>query len=133
MVETKFKTKQFPNFFKHFFLFFAHIFSKASLQKFISQMDNVLGVSESTYVVKKVSFLAATAAQEAHLSARPSVRPSARNQVNFWQLLASFGNCWQLLATVGTFWHLLAPFCNFWQLLAIFGKCWQLLATVGKC
>ena len=38
-------------------------------------------------------FLAATAAQEAHLSIRPSVRPSVTcfKVCNFWHLLATFG------------------------------------------
>ena len=37
-------------------------------------------------------FSAATAAQEAHLSVRPYVRPYVCNQVLFWQLLATDGN-----------------------------------------
>ena len=47
-------------------------------------------------------FLAATAAQEAHLSVRMYV---TRFKVCiFWQLLATFGNIWQQLATFGNFW-----------------------------
>ena len=46
----------------------------------------------------RIVFLAATAAQEAHLSVRTYVRTSVRpyvcNQVVFWQLLATFGNLW---------------------------------------
>ena len=45
-------------------------------------------------------FLAATAAQEAHLS----VRPSVRNTFQSLHLLATFGNIWQHLATFGNFW-----------------------------
>ena len=54
-------------------------------------------------------FLAATAAQEAHLSVRPSVRPHVRPSVtkltfgNFWHLLASFGNCWPDLEIIHAF------------------------------
>ena len=50
-------------------------------------MDNVLGVSESTYVVKKVSFLAATAAQEAHLSLCVAVRLFVLPKLRFCHLL----------------------------------------------
>ena len=61
-----------------------------------------------------LAFLAATAAQEAHLSLRPFirsfVRPSVRTHFVFCHLLnilqhvATFGNIWQLLATFGNFW-----------------------------
>ena len=61
----------------------------------------------------RIVFLAATAAQEAHLSLRPSVHPSVRPSVptlcfchllNIWQHVATFGNIWQLLVTFGNFW-----------------------------
>ena len=57
-------------------------------------------------------FLAATAAQEAHMSLCSSVclYPSyvlqlLANFSNFWQLLATYGNLWQLGATSGKFWQ----------------------------
>ena len=68
--------------------------------------------------IEHSGFLAATAAQEAHLSVRTSfrtsVRPHVRNQVVFLQLFAPFGNCWHLFATVGNCWQHLATFVNFW-------------------
>ena len=70
-----------------------------------------------------VRFLAAIAAQEAHLSLRSSVPKLC---------LATLGNIWQLLATFGNFWQLLATFGNIWQHLAIFGNIWHLLATFGN-
>ena len=90
-------------------------------------------------------FLAATAAQEAHLSLRPCVPSCVRTQLVFskckvsggclWQHLATFGNFWQLLPTFANFWQLLAAFDNIWQLwqhLATFGNFWHLLASFGN-
>ena len=64
-----------------------------------------------------IAFLAATAAQEAHLSPHPFIRLSVRTQLvfgNYWQLLATIGNYWQLLTTIDNYWQLLATFGNFW-------------------
>ena len=99
-------------------------------------------------------FLAATAAQEAHLSLCLCVRPCVCSYPScafatfgncwqllaaFWQLLATFGNfwhlfgnCWHLLATFSNFWHLLVNFGNFWQFLATFSNFLQLSVTFGN-
>ena len=57
----------------------------------------------------RIVFLAATAAQEAHLSIRPFVRPFVItlcfcHLLKIWQHVATFGNIWQLLVTFGNFW-----------------------------